>query len=79
MNENDHILPFHNLLDHSDWLFVLVCPIGTYKSTVSNDHHCEQCPLNSHTNDKGAAFCLCDDGFFRLNSSIVDSSCIGKG
>jgi len=59
-------------------IIFLVCPIGTYKSTISNDHRCEQCPLNSHTNDKGSSFCICNDGFFTLNSSILNSPCIGK-
>lgn len=58
--------------------FVSVCSIGTYKSTVSNNERCQQCPLNSHTIDKGSSLCICNDGFFRLNSSIFNSPCIGK-
>jgi hypothetical protein len=60
-------------IDKSYLIILLVCPIGTFKSTISNEHRCEQCPLNSHTKDKGSSLCICNEGFFRLNSS-----CIGK-
>ena len=62
---------------HHSSLFV-ACPIGSFKSTISNDHRCEPCPLNSFTRDKGAASCLCQDGFFRLNASLFHSGCIGN-
>ena len=52
-------------------IILLVCPIDTYKSTISNANRCEQCPLNSHTNEKGSDECLCNDGFIRLNSSCI--------
>ncbi|CAF0812320.1 unnamed protein product [Rotaria sordida] len=55
-----------------------VCPLGTYKSTISNNDRCEQCPLNSYTISKGSLSCICNDGFFRLNSSIVNSPCISS-
>ncbi|CAF1122630.1 unnamed protein product [Adineta steineri] len=55
-----------------------VCPIGTFKSKISNDYRCEPCPLNSHTKDKGSSLCTCNDRFFRLNSSIINSSCISE-
>ncbi|CAF0852909.1 unnamed protein product [Adineta ricciae] len=54
------------------------CSIGTYKSTISNNQRCEPCPLNSYTKDKGASSCLCNDGFFRLNTSLSKSACIGS-
>jgi hypothetical protein len=54
------------------------CSIGTFKSTINNNHRCEPCPLNSYTKDKGAPSCLCNDGFFRLNVSLSNSPCIGK-
>jgi len=60
------------------FLLILVCPMGTYKSTVSNNQLCQTCPLNSHTIEKGATFCQCNHGFFRLNSSLIDSACIGR-
>ena len=53
--------------------------MGLYKSTISNEDRCEQCPMNSHTNERGTAVCRCDDGFFRFNSSVENSPCIGKG
>lgn len=65
-------------MSYSFFFFFVVCPIGTFKSIISNDHHCEQCPLNSYTKDKGSSLCTCNDGFFRLNSSKIDSPCIGK-
>ncbi|CAF1570989.1 unnamed protein product [Rotaria magnacalcarata] len=55
-----------------------VCPIGTYKSTASNFDRCQLCPLNSHAYDKGSTLCICNDGFFRLNSSIYSTPCIGS-
>lgn len=54
------------------------CSIGSFKSTISNNHRCEPCPLNSYTRDKAATSCLCNDGFFRLNASLFNSPCIGK-
>ncbi|CAF0888020.1 unnamed protein product [Rotaria sordida] len=54
------------------------CSIGTFKSTINNNHRCERCPLNSHTKDKGASSCICNDGFFRLNTSLSNSPCIGS-
>ena len=62
----------------SSVMVLLVCPIGTYKSTISNDDRCKQCPLNSHTKEKASSSCICNDEHFRLNSSIIDSPCIGK-
>ncbi|CAF4090936.1 unnamed protein product [Rotaria socialis] len=54
------------------------CSIGTFKSTISNNYRCERCPLNSHTKDKGASSCICNDGFFRLNASLSNSPCFGS-
>ncbi|UJR30946.1 hypothetical protein I4U23_018458 [Adineta vaga] len=54
------------------------CSIGTFKSTISNNQRCEPCPLNSHTKDRGASSCICNDGFFRLNTSLLKSPCIGS-
>lgn len=59
-------------------LFFPACPIGSFKSTISNNHRCEPCPLNSYTRDKSATSCLCNDGFFRLNASLFNSPCVGK-
>ncbi|CAF0904971.1 unnamed protein product [Adineta ricciae] len=55
---------------------IYFCSLGTFKSTVSNEQRCEQCPLNSHTKEKGSTSCICNQSFFRLNSSVINSSCI---
>jgi len=54
------------------------CSIGTFKSTINNKNRCEPCPLNSYTKEKGASSCTCNDGFFRLNSSLLNTPCIGS-
>ncbi|CAF0868855.1 unnamed protein product [Adineta ricciae] len=56
----------------------IFCSLGTFKSTVSNEQRCEQCPLNSHTKEKGSTSCICNQDFFRLNSSVINSSCIAR-
>lgn len=65
-------------IDFRFFYFIQACSIGTYKSTISNNQRCERCPLNSHTKDKGASSCICNDGFFRLNASLYNSPCFGK-
>ena len=63
----------------SRWFFfLLVCPIGTFKSTAGNDHPCQKCPPNSYTKETGSTVCICRSGFFRLNSSSLTSACIGE-
>jgi hypothetical protein len=63
---------------HYVFVFFKACAIGTFKSTINDNHRCDPCPLNSHTKDKSASSCICNDGFFRLNASVFNSPCIGK-
>jgi hypothetical protein len=74
-------ISFFSLKDkkkHYVFVFFKACAIGTFKSTINDNHRCDPCPLNSYTKDKGASSCTCNDGFFRLNASVFNSPCIGK-
>ena len=55
---------------------VVDCPLGTYNPLEDQDFAtaCIMCPLNSyteHTNSTSRAACICDEGFYDVNASMV--------
>lgn len=43
------------------------CPIGYFKSAISNEQKCEPCPSNSWSSAPGMASCDCLKGFYKLD------------
>ncbi|RNA09829.1 Ephrin type-A receptor 4 [Brachionus plicatilis] len=51
------------------------CPIGYFKSAISNDQKCEPCPQNSWSSGPGMADCDCLKGFYKFHNSHDSNMC----
>ena len=56
-----------------------ICPIGTFKSTTSNELKCSPCPPNSQATQPGSHACECRTHFFRTDEANVSSPCLAIG
>lgn len=52
------------------------CPQGTYKNESSNQVLCQTCPPNSWSIGKASKSCVCLNGFYRMNTSDLDTECV---